>query len=222
MPRKKTTKIEKMELLEGWKTFGLWLRSHRIARHFTQGRAAQAVGVSRQQWIRYEYGDKVPYKRLHVIADALNIRPSRIYYLAGYRTPRRINDAQVLLRRMHETMREGDIVSALEQFFLIYEDLGPTRDGSCYIDGLTPPNFANAVIYLDALPFWLFERILTWGQNRVQRERKHSGVKVRFRNLILKECIEELHGKTPPIVDTYPEVTFVGSGRPENSAKDSP
>jgi transcriptional regulator with XRE-family HTH domain len=221
MPRKKSTKIGKMALLEGWKTFGLWLRSQRMAKHFTQRRAAKAVGVSRQQWLRYEYGDKVPYKRLHAISEALDIRPSRIFYLAGYKVPPRLNDANVMLRRMHDRMRAGDIVSALEQFFLIYEGIGPTQV-EFYTDGITPPNFARAVTFLEALPLWLFERIVTWGQQRLNRERSPSGVKVRFRNLILKECIEELYGTTPSVIDTYPEVSFVGPGRPETWAKETP
>jgi hypothetical protein len=49
-----------------------------------------------------------------------------------------------------------------------------------------------------------------------------SGIKVRFRNLVLKEWLEELQWKTPSILDGFPEVAFVGSGRPERSAKDSP
>ncbi len=70
---------------------------------------------------------------------------------------------------------------------------------------MTPTNLANAVIFLDALPLWLFERGLGWMQNRVDEEKKKRGVKVRFRNLVLKECIEELYQQTPPIIHTYPE-----------------
>lgn len=214
MPRRKTTRAEKILLTEGWKTFGLWLRSQREVKGFTQQQAARAAKMSRRQWMRYEHGSKVLSKRFPIIAKTLNIPLSRVLYLAGYKTPPRLNDAKVLLRRMHDMMLAGDLDFALEQFFLIYERIRPTQAASnSDIDGVTAPNFANAVIFLDALPLWLFDTILRCMQKRLKRERNQSGIKVRFRNLVLKECLEELQWKTPPILDRFPEVTFVGSGR---------
>ena len=222
MPKRKTTKAEKVVLSERWKTFGLWLRERRLAREFTQRQAAKAVGVSRLQWIRYEYGDRVPREKLGKIAEALIIAPTRIFYLAGYKPPPKLNDANVLLRRAHDMMLVGDLARALEQFLLIYARIRQTQAGSNFsIDGLTPTNFANAVIFLDALPLWLFERIVTWGQDRLEREKAHRGIKVRFRNLVINECMKELRRKTPPIIDTYPEVSF-GIGPPQKSAEDIP
>lgn len=169
------------------------------------------------------HGYKVPREKFGKIAKALKIESRRIFYLAGYKTPPRRNDENVLLRRMHDMMLAGDLVRALEQFLLIYARIRATKDGSdVNIDGVTPTNFANAMISLDALPLWLFERILGWMQNRVEQERKQRGVKVRFRNLVLKECIEELYQQTPPIIYAYPEVVFVGSGIPEKQAGDAP
>jgi len=119
-------------------------------------------------------------------------------------------------------MLAGNVVGALEKFLLIYGRIRATKAGfDVNIDGVTPTNFANAVIFLDALPLWLFERILGWMQIRVEEERKKRGVKVRFRNLVLKECIEELYQQTPPIIYAYPEVVFVGSGLPEKQPEDS-
>lgn len=211
-----------MVLSERWKTFGLWLRERRRAREFTQRQAAKAIKISRHQWIRYEYGDKVPREKLGKIADALNIAPTRIFYLAGHKPPPKLNDANVLLRRAHDMMLAGDLVRALEEFLLIYGRITADKAGSdVNIDGVTPTNFANAVIFLDALPLWLFERIVTWGQKRLEREKKQKGIKVRFRNLVLNECMDELRRQTPRIIDTYPEVNFVGSGLHEKQPEDS-
>lgn len=211
-----------MVLSERWKTFGLWLRERRLAREFTQREAANAVQASRQQWIRYEYGHRVPRERLGKIAEALNIAPTRIFYLAGYRPPPKLNDATVLLRRAHDMMLAGDFVSALEQFLLIYGRIRGTKAGSdVNMDGVTPTNFANAVIFLDALPSWLFERIVTWGQKRLEREKNQKGIKVRFRNLVLNECMDELRWQTPRLIDTCPEVYFVGSGLSEKQPEDA-
>jgi transcriptional regulator with XRE-family HTH domain len=223
MPRRKTTKAEKMALSDRWKTFGLWLRERRMARHFTQRQAAEAVGISKLQWLRYEHGDRVPREKFGKIAKALDIELRRIFYLAGYKTPPTRNDANVLLRQMHNKMLAGDLVGALEQFLLVYARIRADQAESySNVDGVTPTNFANAVISLDALPLWLFERILGWMQSRVEEEREKPEVKVRFRNLVLKECIEELYQQTPPIIYTYPEVVFVGSGLPEKQPGEAP
>jgi transcriptional regulator with XRE-family HTH domain len=221
MPRRKTTKAEKMALSDRWKTFGLWLRERRMARHFTQRQAAEAVGISKLQWLRYEHGDRVPREKFGKIAKALDIELRRIFYLAGYKTPPTRNDANVLLRQMHNKMLAGDLVGALEQFLLIYGRIRADQAKSdVNIDGVTPTNFANAVIFLDAVPLWLFGRIVTWGLKRLEREKNQKGVKVRFRNLVLNECMDELRRQTPRILDTYPEVNFVGSGLPEKEPGD--
>ncbi len=212
MPRKRLDPAEDQWLLEGWKTFGKWLRERRIARRFSLKQAANAVKVSKRQWIRYEQGAKVPDRRLDRIARKLNIERRRIYYMAGHQVPQKRNDAPALLRRMHVTMRTGDLTLALEQFFLLYQGLRPEEEASeCEIDGTLPPNFARAVIFLDTLPTWLFEMVLLCMQRRLEKQRK-DGTYVRFRNLMLNHCLAELKRQSPPIIDTCPEVVFVGSG----------
>lgn len=176
--------------------------------------AAEAVGVSRRQWIRYEQGARVQYKRLDSIADALDISIARLRYLAGYKTFPKRHDAMKRLRRIHDMLVAGELDYALEQFLLVYQSIKPDDESDLYIDGLSPTNFANAVISLDGLPRWLFERIVTWGQKRVDREQTEKGIKVRFRNLVVNECLVELRRNTPPIIDSYPQVNVHGSGRP--------
>src|SRR5436190_7463890 len=166
MPKKKPFPYDDW-LLEGWKTFGKWLRVRRCAAQLTVQQAAAAIKVSKRQWIRYENGARVPYKRLERIAKKLNIERQRIYYLAGYDVPRKRNDAQALLRHMHVTLRSGDLTSALGQFFVLYETLRPEEDKSDReIDSTLAQEFAKAVIFLDMLPTWLFEIVLGCMQHR--------------------------------------------------------
>lgn len=86
MPRKELTADERKVLAENWKTFGRYLRAQRIMRGFTQERAALAAKVSTRQWVRYEQGSRVLFKRFPLIAKALNVSFARIAYLAGYKT----------------------------------------------------------------------------------------------------------------------------------------
>src|SRR5437879_1484350 len=161
MPRSSLSTDEKACWLDGWKPFGRWLRTRRIAKRFTLQQAADAVGVSRRQWIRYEQGARVLYKNLDSIADALDISIGRVRYLAGYKAEPKRNDPMKRLRRIHDMLVAGEFDYALEQFLLVYQSIKPTDvEATLYIDGLTPPNFAQAVIFLDALPTWLFEKVL--------------------------------------------------------------
>jgi len=201
-------------LLEGWKTFGKWLRVRRCAAQLTVQQAADAVKVSKRQWIRYENGARVPYKRLERIAEKLNIERQRIYYLAGYKVPRKRNDAPAILRRIQMTLRSGELTSALNQFFALYELLRPEGDKSDrQIDSTLADEFAKAVTFLDMLPTWLFEIVLDSMQHRLEKQRKDDGAYVRFRNSLLKDCLAQLRMETPGIVDTCPDIAVGGTIR---------
>lgn len=117
-------------------------------------------------------------------------------YLTGHPISSKKNDAMVRLRRMHDILIAGDLQVALEEFFLLYESLRPPKDEpNSDIDGLTPPNFANAVAFLDELPMWLFKMVLNCMQTRVTAETKESRSRVSLRKLILEECAQELKRK---------------------------
>ncbi|HXI25397.1 MAG TPA: helix-turn-helix transcriptional regulator [Pyrinomonadaceae bacterium] len=213
MPKKKQNPYDEW-LVQGWKTFGRWLRVRRCAAQLTVQQAADAVKVSKRQWIRYENGARVPYKRLERIAEKLNIERQRIYSLAGHEVPRKRNDAPALLRHMHVTLRSGDLTSALRQFFDLYQTLRPEKDKSDReIDGALTDEFAKAVTFLDMLPTWLFEIVLDSMQYRLEKQRKDDGVYVRFRNSLLKDCLAQLRMETPGIVDTCPDIAVGGTIR---------
>jgi transcriptional regulator with XRE-family HTH domain len=199
---------------QAWKTFGKYLRLRRCAAQLTVQQAADAVKVSKRQWIRYENGAKVPCKRFERIADKLNIGSQRLYYLAGYKVPRKRNDAPALLRLMQVTLRTGDLTSALRQFFALYQTLRPEEDKSDReIDGALTDEFAKAVIYLDMLPTWLFEIVLDCMQHRLEKQRKDDGVYVRFRNSLLKDCLAQLRIESSNIIDTCPDIAVGGTIR---------
>lgn len=199
---------------QGWKTFGKYLRLRRCAAQLTVQQAADAVKVSKRQWIRYENGARVPCKRFERIADKLNIGSQRLYYLAGYKVPRKRNDAPALLRLMQVTLRTGDLTSALRQFFALYQTLRPEEDKfDREIDGALTDEFAKAVIYLDMLPTWLFEIVLDCMQHRLEKQRKDDGVYVRFRNSLLKDCLAQLRMESSSIIDTCPDIAVGGTIR---------
>lgn len=219
MPKKIQDTTYEVWFQQAWKTFGKYLRLRRCAAQLTVQQAADAVKVSKRQWIRYENGAKVPCKRFERIADKLNIGSQRLYYLAGYKVPRKRNDAPALLRLMQVTLRTGDLTSALRQFFALYQTLRPEEDKSDReIDGALTDEFAKAVIYLDMLPTWLFEIVLACMQQRLEKQRKDEGVYIRFRNSLLKDCLTRLRMQSASIIDTCPDIAVDGSLRMDFSA----
>ena len=191
MPKRKSHKIERMLLTEGWETFGLFVRTQRLVKRLTQEQAAEAAGVSKRQWIRYEMGSRVQLKRLRPIARALNVAPARLLHLAGYKTSPKRNDATHRLRRMHDLLLAGSLDIALEEFLWLYDRTKPS-DGE-YMDGVTAPNFATATKLLEGLPGWLLEVILKAMLERINDKKQHDPeMRAREKNLIREKCIEAL------------------------------
>ena len=194
MPRRKMASDEKMLLLQGWVTFGLWLRQQRIVKGFTQKEAARAVRISTRQWMRYEQGSRVISKRHPSIAKALNIPLARILYLTGHEIAPRRNDANVRLRRIHDMLRAGSLDSALIEFLNLYDKIRPA-DSEIFSnwDGRTAPDFAATVMLLDKLPKWLFEVVTKCMQKRFSERQDQRRSDRDLRSLIVTECMEEVH-----------------------------
>jgi transcriptional regulator with XRE-family HTH domain len=196
MPRKEITKDERALLAENWKTFGRFLRAQRIVRGFTQERAALAVKVSTRQWIRYEQGSRVLFKRFPLIAKALNVSVARIAYLAGYKTAPKRNDANSQLKRIHDLLRIGRLDLALENFLLLYYHIGRLDpELNSYLDSIAPGNFATAVISLDRLPKWLFEVIAQCMQKMFSERQDPKWWTYNLRRVVFKECTDEMQNK---------------------------
>ena len=200
MPRKEITKDERALLAENWKTFGRFLRAQRIVRGFTQERAALAAKVSTRQWIRYEQGSRVLFKRFPLIAKALNVSVARIAYLAGYKTAPKRNDANSQLKRIHDLLRIGRLDLALENFLLLYYHIGRLEpELNSYLDSIAPASFATAVISLDRLPKWLFEVIAQCMQKMFNERQEPKWLTYNLRRVVLKECTDEMLKKLSPL-----------------------
>jgi transcriptional regulator with XRE-family HTH domain len=200
MPRKEITKDERALLAENWKTFGRFLRAQRIVRGFTQERAALAAKVSTRQWIRYEQGSRVLFKRFPLIAKALNVSVARIAYLAGYKTAPKRNDANSQLKRIHDLLRIGRLDLALENFLLLYYHIGRLDpELNSYLDSIAPANFATAVISLDRLPKWLFEVIAQCMQKMFSERQDPKWWTYNLRRVVFKECTDEMQNKLSPL-----------------------
>ena len=196
MPRKEITKDERALLAENWNTFGRFLRAQRIVRGFTQERAALAAKVSTRQWIRYEQGSRVLFKRFPLIAKALNVSVARIAYLAGYKTAPKRNDANSQLKRIHDLLRIGRLDLALENFLLLYYHIGRLDpELNSYLDSIAPANFATAVISLDRLPKWLFEVIAQCMQKMFSERQDPKWWTYNLRRVVFKECTDEMQNK---------------------------
>src|ERR1044072_4359705 len=196
MPRKEITKDERALVAENWKTFGRFLRAQRIVRGFTQERAALAAKVSTRQWIRYEQGSRVLFKRFPLIPKALNVSVARIAYLAGYKTAPKRNDANSQLRRIHDLLRIGRLDLALENFLLLYYHIGRLDpELNSYLDSIAPGNFATAVISLDRLPKWLFEVIAQCMQKMFSERQDPKWWTYNLRRVVFKECNDEMQNK---------------------------
>lgn len=68
-----------------WQAFGAWIKDKREGKRLTQGEAAKAAGIDRQQWYRIEAG-KSGTKRDTVIAiaSALDASETEALERAGY------------------------------------------------------------------------------------------------------------------------------------------
>lgn len=212
MPRKPITESERELRAAKWKTFGRWMRSQRMVRALSEEETAQLARVSTRQWMRYEQGDRVLPKHFPGISRALNVPIRRIKSLAGYKVPRARNDVLVGLKRIIDMFHAGRFDFALEELLLLYVRFRPDRasDGQG-LDGITPPQFAQAVIFIEGLPKWLFKDLLICMQRRYRKRNEPTDVDIELRLLVLERCIHEIVRLSPrgPVI---PHLTSVGTG----------
>jgi transcriptional regulator with XRE-family HTH domain len=86
MSRRKRTELQEEFIYGRWQIFGEWVTQQRLIVGLTQQKAADAVGVSRRQWIRFELGTaKVPVKRMKAMSKILHVTEERMWDRAGYK-----------------------------------------------------------------------------------------------------------------------------------------
>lgn len=84
--RKSVGEQEMREQLK--RKFGAYIKFMRGLVKFSQTAAADRAGLSRVQWNRIENGHDLPkFSNIPAIADALYLRPTALYKLAGYPIP---------------------------------------------------------------------------------------------------------------------------------------
>ena len=153
MARRKRTQLDHDALYERWKIFGEWLTQQRLYRGLTQDQAAQAVGVSRQQRIRYELGAKVLKKRMRLMAKTLNVPLEKMHDRAGFTLSLKRNAAKDRLGRLYDLLCAGRLDFAiLELLRLDYRVNGDKGSLGPRSGGLEATYFSNAVVMINKLP----------------------------------------------------------------------
>lgn len=169
MARREHTNLKHEFMYGRWSIFGEWITHQRLLVGFTQQQAANAVGVSRRQWIRYELGAKVPVKRMERMSLMLHINPDKMLDRAGYRASFKRNAAREQLGRIHDLLCAGRLEFAMLQLLKLNDRItgikavnGP-RSG-----GLEATDYSNAVRLLNRLPRSWVESLQRVMQERIK------------------------------------------------------
>lgn len=203
MPRTKLTELEREFLYDRWKMFGSWLRTKRLMRGATQDEISKVVGVSRNQWIRYERGSKMFRKRMEVVARALNVPLETMLGRAGYKVSRRRNDVKGRLGKIGDMLFAGATDMAILELLRLNDKIAASRNGVMRRGGgLEATEFAEAVVLVNTLPAGLFELLLDAMQSRIKDKMNEPKMPPSDRNLIRKKCLEALQGNKCGVRDT--------------------
>lgn len=140
-----------------WIDYGKWLEYSRGLIQLNQDEVAEALGISRRQWIRYTQGAPVPKKRIQKLIDVLGLPHGKAYLRAGYQLPRDLNaEANSYLRHIRDSVFVGSMAGALSDLWLFYYEMAPEKKKH------KPPDctsicqdFIDAAIALDEMPGWL-------------------------------------------------------------------
>jgi transcriptional regulator with XRE-family HTH domain len=173
-------------------------------RGLTHAEIAQAVGVSRRQWVRYEQGSKMLRKWMPAVARTLNVPLETMLERAGYRTSPRRNDVKGRLARMAEILFVDRLDFAVLELLRLNERISGNRGGVApRAGGLSATDFANAVMLLDRLPTNLFGIILHAMQERARDKPSEPKTLTSHNNLIRKKCIEALGSEAQRILVSF-------------------
>lgn len=164
-----------------------------MMRGLTHAEIAQAVGVSRRQWVRYEQGSKMLRKRMPTVSRTLNVPLETMLARAGYRVSPRRNDVKGRLVRMADMLFVGALDFAVLELLRLNARIADRKGGVApSAGGLSATDFAKAVMLLDRLPTNLFGIILHAMQERVHDKPREPKTLTSPNNLIRKKCVEAL------------------------------
>lgn len=152
MPRREQTETKHDYMYGRWQIFGEWITHQRLLVGFTQKQAAEAVGVSRRQWIRYELGAKVPVKRMDLMSRVLNIHPDRMLDQAGYRTSFKRHAVKEQLGRISNLMSAGRLQLAMLGLLKLNDRIMGIKAAAGPRLGLDGTDYTHALVLLNRLP----------------------------------------------------------------------
>jgi transcriptional regulator with XRE-family HTH domain len=147
-----------------WETFGKRLETFRGANtSLTQEQIADAVGVSRRQWIRYTKGAPVPLKRISKIAKVLGMSVGRALLHAGYEPKERGVDVDAFLRLIRDYVFEGAVKESLFSLYSFYYDVNKEKKRYKPMNAPMMANdFTAAAVAIDRMPGWLRREFIVY------------------------------------------------------------
>ncbi|MFY9622497.1 MAG: helix-turn-helix transcriptional regulator [Pyrinomonadaceae bacterium] len=178
MPRRTQTETKHDYMYGRWQIFGEWLTHQRLLAGFTQTQVAQAIGVSRRQWIRYELGAKVPVKRMDLMSRVLNIHPDRMLDRAGYRTSFKRHAVKEQLGRISDLLSAGRLQMAMLSLLKLNDRIMGIKAAAGPRLGLNGTDYTHALVLLNRLPTLYVDSLQNLMQERTKdREKKDKEIR---------------------------------------------
>lgn len=159
-----------------WVDYGKWLEYSRGLTGLDQDEVAEALGISRRQWIRYTQGNPVPKKRIPKIVKVLGLPHGKAFLRAGYRLPPDLNaEADSHLQHIRDAVFEGSMSDALMALHIFYFKMAPEKKRRKSVDCTsTCQDFINAAVALDTMPDWLQWEFTIYLLATLKGHRKHE------------------------------------------------
>lgn len=148
---------------ERWIAFGKMIEKARGRKALNQKQAAEAVGISRRQWIRYTKGVPVPRERIIDIAKLLEIPVNEALLAVGHEPTETGVDIESYLRSIRDGVLGGKMGQALLHLYLFYQDAHEeARMNTTRSEVWVLTNFRVAVAALNEMPGWLRRELVVY------------------------------------------------------------
>jgi transcriptional regulator with XRE-family HTH domain len=148
---------------ERWKVFGKWVADQRAAppHHFTQEKAADAIGISRPYLSLIENGKvEVPRERVVKIAKAIGCPKEEALRKARYKVKESSIDEKAYLARILDNLKSDRLGYAIDDLILLYDLINSRRRKRRVFDlSTTRHHLAEAVYLLHELPDWVRKEV---------------------------------------------------------------
>lgn len=188
MPRRERTELDHDLLYGRWHIFGAWITHQRLIVGLTQKQAAQAVGLSRRQWIRYELGAKVPLKHMKAMSKILHVTEDKMWDRAQYKISYKHLASKDRLERILDMLSAGKLAMAELQLLRLNDRIrGIEAARGPRAAGLTGSDYANVMVALNDMPRPWVENLLKVMQARIEDKEDQTEVYLKGQRLIRKK-----------------------------------